>query len=248
VYKRQLTSCSRCLVPPAPSVNPPLSQKASDLLEIMSAGCQIRNKSDPPGYRPPTRDQILSQLNRCGDLAYPDTPQSADQARLIKNMQGSLAWQKKMFGGLWYQPPFTEQFETHFGLENKEARYLFCYGWDIPETLYPTDYYQTEDPFNYRMPPAYVAANRYRSQLRACRLESLRNPWRPPPVQTKKCEFEVWEGELSRETFKQAEAWLKEGLTVQMENGKSCGQLKEISALESVDGKIRLAIQRCHGN
>ncbi|MGE0764283.1 MAG: hypothetical protein AB7N80_13460 [Bdellovibrionales bacterium] len=120
-----LTSCLSC---PAPVVEPDLSSKAKRLLDTMERACQVPNRGAPEGYVAPTRAELMHRLRACSPQIYPDTVLTPEETGVIPPLaSGDAALLRRMFGGLWYQPPYSDAFDHYFGLGVEEAVPLFCY-------------------------------------------------------------------------------------------------------------------------
>ena len=140
----KILSCLNC-ASKAPIPAPPiLSRKAQELLDIMTVGCAIHNKSDLPGYVAPTHDELLKRVIQCSPTAYQDTAFQSTQAWTIDRLLHNRSAQQHAFGGLYYNSATTD-FETYFGLDIGEARYTFCRR--LPsfsnEGIYPKEYYDS---------------------------------------------------------------------------------------------------------
>lgn len=201
--------CLSCQIAQKP-IGVPLSTKAAQLLKIMQAGCSILNKSDPQGYRPPTRDAILKLLTRANTVNYPDsTPTARQKVSLGKWMDGDQLYLGKLFGGLWYHPPYSTDFETYFGLEPKEARYFFCYqspdstfSEDGASPLYSIGYYSCvhDGGMNCQESKDYLLANVYRKQLVNSIYQSIHDPFNDQElIPANKCFWESMSGNYNLE-------------------------------------------------
>lgn len=232
IYKRgdctndayDVLPCFSCQIAMKP-IGAPLSLKATQLAQIMELGCQVTNKSDPAGYFPPTRAEILKYLNRASQSLYPDsTPTSRQNSILNAWMIGDKTALSKLFGGLWYNPPYSDDFETYFGLEPKEARYLFCYrtpassfspfGTTAP--LYSIGYSQClhESGFSNscREQTNYVHANVYRKQLVRAMAMSLNEPLNDQEmVPANKCHWQTMQGLYNVEMEHKVQEWKTKG-------------------------------------
>ena len=263
----QLLSCMNCLVPQLPPAVPQFSKKGNALFEIMVAGCQVRNGSDPAGYMPPSRAELLRRLNRLSPTLYPDTTMSAIQVSTIDSLMNDPAALKSMFGGIWYSgvnAP-TKAFETYFGIETIEARYAFCYAGGTSGSDEGTsgtfnrfnstpltskayiDCIYTRDPGYCQELPEYKTSNTYRSQLRNAMNESINNPYKAtaPGVQ-QTCSWEKFEGLTGDAASDQVKTWLAGGFTVggDIPSLKMCAQIKApISGMEATP--ITMAAYRC---
>lgn len=245
-----LTSCLKCVVPPLPPQAPQLSAKAQALLDIMTLSCEVTNKSDPSGYVAPNRATLLAKINRCSPTLYPDSTLDSGQQSVVENLRGSSdILRKKMFGKLWYNPPYSNSFETYFGLEIREVRDLFCYQTGgLVGPLLDAGYYTAPDPWSYKPPQEYVAANVYRTQLNNCLRESFVRPWvapaqRTPPV----CRFESISGESGLEIQEQIRSWLARGWKVSGEASSQglCLSITSGEELKNVQGLVKAAAYHC---
>ncbi|MBL7542463.1 MAG: hypothetical protein JNL11_01535 [Bdellovibrionaceae bacterium] len=250
-------SCMSCQISQRP-IEVPLSVKASQLLRVMELGCKIANKSDPVNYTPPTRTQILAYISRATESMY---PQSSLTARQKKNlglwMEGNQDYLGKLFGGLWYHPPYTDDFETYFGLESKEARYLFCYG-EPASSFSPTmmaplhslEYIQCMEQgfFNEcKERSLYVAANSYRVQLFSSLQLSLKDPFNDQEmVPSNRCNWKTMSGFYNLEMENKLMELKNAGyeLAVYFErNNPRCEKIGQ--ALISLGSKVTIAAKQC---
>ncbi|MBL7672327.1 MAG: hypothetical protein JNM39_17740 [Bdellovibrionaceae bacterium] len=260
----QVTSCMKCPIPPPPVQAPQLSFKAQALLEIMSRACQVPNKSDPDNYIAPTREAILAQINRCSPSLYKDTTATSAQNSLIQSLvKDSDTLRRKMFGNLWYNPPYSDNFETFFGLDVGEARGLICYrNSGVSGAIYDAGYYNSPDSFNYRMPKEYVQANQIREDLKNCLTESTSHPWvKQPDPPPKTCRFESISGLSGEPIQEQVKLWLSQGWTVSIEasslpndpdygppppsNQNQCLPLTTTEELKGMQGALKAAAYIC---
>ena len=127
-----------------------------------------------------------------------------------------------LFGGLWYHPPFSDDFETYFGLEPKEARYFFCYN-DTESTfsaastseLHSSGYLQcTQENFsgNCRETKEYVQGNVYRLQLLDSINKSINDPFNDQElVPVNKCSWESMSGLYNAEMDTKLIDWKNQG-------------------------------------
>lgn len=247
-----VVSCLKCEVPPLPPVEPPMSLKARQLLQIMSTACGVYNKSYGSSYVAPDAATHLAKLNRCSPSLYKDSAPTAQQADLISRLiSQDASLLNKMFGGLWYQPPYSDYFETYFGLEVGEAAQVFCMqsSSNVSGGLYPASYWQDSQDFNYKLPAEYVAANGYRDGLKACIPESQSNPWAPsgPAPTQKTCTFETLTGEAGAEITTQVSAWLAQGYTVgaDVKNQGLCMSISKIDQINMSQGEISVGAYKC---
>jgi len=254
----QLLSCLSCEIPMNPPTPPQLSYKGSALLEGMTMACQIPNGSDPSGYVPPTREQLLARLNRASPTLYPDTSMTSQQVSVITGLINTTdsSMRNRLFGGLWYRPPYSDAFETYFGISTQEARYQFCYGSSNTFTMTNSiplqskafmDCQFSDNAFSCRETPAYVAANGYRNQLRNAMRESINNPYVPPaPTPSKTCRWEKYEGEYDVIAQAKVAEWLGKGFKVAMTVNNLGGRCEAVSGIDStLRGAVTMAAYVC---
>ena len=245
----QILSCLNC-ASTAPVLPPPiLSRKAQELLDIMTVGCAIHNKSDLPGYVPPTHEELLKRVIQCSPTAYQDTAFQSTQAWTINRLLTNPVAQQSAFGGLYYNSATTD-FETYFGLDIGEARYTFCRR--LPsfsnEGIYPKEYYDSlYSDIPYTLPPIYVKAQRIRNQLRTCLANSLANPNVPqqPIKPGVTCSYESAEGEMGTEVVDRVHAWQNQGLTVYFEGFEQCGVMDRPEKYLDNPVQIKIAVKKC---
>lgn len=259
----RLLSCMNCIVPQLPPPPPQFSQKGQALLDILTNACQVRNGSDPAGYVPPSRAELLRRLNRLSPTLYPDSPMTTQQQATIGSLLSSPAAVQSMFGGIWYSGVTapTIAFETYFGIEVIEARYAFCYsptggeGTSVSFNRFNTtplhskawvDCQYGPDPFNCRENAAYTSANGYRTQLRTAMNESIRSPYTAPPAgAAKTCEWEKFDGLYSAAAVTQINTWIAGGYTIgaDIPSRNMCAQVT--APLSGVTGQVSMAAYRC---
>jgi hypothetical protein len=249
--------CMKCQLKAAPPVEQ-LSIKAQEFIAVMAAGCAQKNGSDPKNYQPPTKQELLNRLNRADEINYPTSPVTSSRQRkliddLMKNDPGMV---KKMFGGLWYHPPYSDDFETYFGLEVREARYLFCYRKDTgtfsysekPEALMSKDYIDCRyDSFFCKELPNYVQANVYRQQLWTSLHLSVESPAIPPaPQPANHCHWEKISGVYGQEMEDRLIAWINHGYSIAayIDGPQArCQSFKELS--KELKGNVTLGAYTC---
>ncbi len=252
----ELLSCMNCVVPLSPAAPPQLSEKGKALLEIMTLGCSIPNKSAPKGYTPPTKQELLARLNRLSPTLYPDTPMTAGQKQVIDGLQTDPKLQQKMFGGLWYQPPYSDHSETYFGISTAEAVYNLCYSTTnfTPTSAQPLQSKEYLDCTYHgsgcKEKPDYVKANIYRDQLNLAMKESIRNPYvAPASSPAKKCKWENFEGDYDLGGEAVVERWLATNYKVGMEIGNLAGRCERVlakpSGADKPRGHVRMAGYTC---
>lgn len=254
----RLLSCMTCDIPPVAVVSQ-FSRKGHALYEIMATGCQIRNLSDPAGYQPPSRAELMRRLNRLSPTLYPDSPMTEIQTATINSLLTNPQTLQTFFGGIWYSgvTPATRAFETYFGIETIEARYALCYGSGegISNTFNRfnttelhskewVDCQYSNNPFSCQEGPEYVAANVYRTQLRRAMNESINNPYVAPPGEAPKvCDWEKYEGNYDSAAEAQLKSWLAAGFKVGAEDSTMCSVLTVPPT--GLTGKVTLAAYRC---
>lgn len=262
----RLLSCLNCDVPAVPTVSQ-FSRKGEALFEILNSACQVRNGSDPAGYVPPTRAELMRRLNRLSPTIYPDSPMTPLQTSTINSLLTDPSAVDRMFRGLFQSGVIdsTIAFETYFGIETIEARYAFCYA-SVPngtsEGISVTfnrfnstplhskawvDCQYGNDPFNCPERPEYITATTYRNQLRNGMNESINNPYVAPPAGSPNaCEWEKYEGPYDGVAASTIAAWLAAGFSVagELPNQNMCSRITG-PLDDSVDGNVVLAAFRC---
>ncbi|WP_413943673.1 hypothetical protein [Bdellovibrio sp. HCB-162] len=249
VAGENVLSCLSCNSTEA--VNPPplLSRKAEELLNVMAAGCSVPNKSDPAGYIPPTKEQLLARLIQCSPAGYPDTAFEGTQFATIQSLLHDPTSQQNAFGSLYYNGA-SKDFETYFGLEIGEARYAFCRGDASFKSggVYPKEYYDSlYNGINYTLPAVYQRAQIIRENLRNCMAQSLSNPTRnqPSPVPGRKCSFESAEGHMSSLVVDKIDQWRSGGLTVYFEGFGQCGVITNPRSYLDRNEFVKVAVKKC---
>ncbi len=250
-----VASCMKCEIPPLPPVEPPMSLKARQLMTIMTAVCPINNAYYGNRYVTPTVDTHKAKLNRCSTTLYPDSTPDAGQNDVVQRLLNNDAWlQKKMFTGLWYQPPYSDYFETYFGLEVGQAIQVFCQqnvpniaGMLTPSMTGPNPYgprWDVGDP----LPAMYVKANDYRDGLSSCIAESKRNPWQPSSLPVpKSCKYETLSGDSGDTINQQVSSWLAQGYKIgaDMKNQGVCSAVNSLDDIKSYQGPITVGAYIC---
>ena len=266
VYKRgdctkdpyTVGSCLPCQITQRPLAIP-LSEKATQLLKVMELGCKIANKSDPKDYQAPSYADILKYLNQASKSMYPDSaPTARQQQSIVKWMNNDKKHLERLFGGLWYNPPYSDDFETYFGLEPREARYLFCYGQpDVTFTpdsfspLYSIEYYGCihENGFSSqcREKANYVQANEYRKQLAASIQKSLTEPINDQElVPVNKCHWETMSGYYNLEMETKLITWKNAGfeMAVYFEAGQPRCEAVSTASIP-LNAKVTVGAKKC---
>lgn len=239
----QVLSCLKCDVPQV-TAQPQLSAKAQALHDVMLLSCQISNKSDLNNFRP-TEAMVLNKLNRASESVYPETVRTAQMALVINGLSNpnDSSLRQKMFGGLWYQPPYSDAFETYFGITVQEAKSVFCWNGDKMNGVITDqsglmskqymDCQSSDNWMNCKETPAYLKAYGYRSQLQNALKLGVTNPYSAPtPDPTKKCSWNKFSGDDVIAAKKQLKAWKSEGRKVSMtvknaDGAGSCGDAVE---------------------
>ncbi len=239
----RLLTCLKCDVPMNPPAPPQFSEKGQALIDVMSIGCSVPNKSAPRGYVPPTKEQLVARLSKLSPTFYPDSKMSTAQKNVIASLRNDPAMQKKMFGGRWYEPPYSDSFETYFGASVAELVYQICYqspeanfSPDSSSELHSAEYINCMSAGNGRCTEKadYVAANGYRENLQEAMKESIRNPYvARPPTPAKKCNWESFEGNYEQGAKEVLARWLVSGFKVGIEIGSLAGKCEMISKLPS---------------
>lgn len=255
----QLVSCLNCEVPQVVQ-EPQLSKKAQALLDIMTLSCDIKNRSDQTNYRP-TRAEILNKLNRASESVYPDSPRTALIEQTIAGLTdpNNNSLRQYMFGGLYYRPPYSDAFETYFGMTVPEAKATFCwYGDKMTGRIeYRTgvgskEYFECTyimDPMYCRERPEYVRAQTYRAQLESALQLSVTSPYKAPAaVAGPTCKWETFEGDDLVEAKKVIARWKSEGRKVSMETlkGGNIGLCSSADAATIQDGTtVKIGSYNC---
>ena len=234
------------MTPPPPQQ---LSQKGQSFIDIMAIGCSIPNKSAPKNYVPPTKAELLARYSQFSPQFYPDSAMSPSQVSVVEGLKTNPALQKKMFGGLWYQPPYSDSFETYFGISISEVVYESCYR--LGSTLNSSEIHSKEfydcNSNGYsscREKPEYLKANQYRVHLRNAIHQSQVNPYVPPPATpAKKCNWESFEGLYEQGAEEVLARWLTAGFKVGIENASLAGKCEMLTNLPSGSAKPRGSVK-----
>lgn len=228
-------SCLKCNVPLNPPPPPQLSAKAQALVDSMFLACQVPNKSDKTSFKP-TKEMLIKKLNRGSELDYPETARTAQMALVIAGLTNPAdnSLRKKMFGGLYYQPPYSDAFETYFGITVQEAKSTLCWDGNIDTPnitgvsgLYSIDWAQCMSngfSSDCKERPEYVIAQGYRSQFEQVLKKSIFQPYVPPASLPEKiCQWDKFEGDDIVAAIKQFKKWKAEGRQLSMEFKKADG-------------------------
>ncbi len=247
-----VASCLKCEVPPLP---PTVSTKAQKLAKIMSMACQIPNRSYPANYVPPTAAQVEAHLLACSPTLYPETPMSSAQSAAIDKLldEKDPSLRQKMFKGLWYQPPYTEYYETYFGLDNSEAAYVICMNsGSLTSILGTKEYIDASSGGNYdawlndrAAQERWNFAQMLRQQLLSC-FNKPGTP--PPPVQppdAKVCQYRSFEGLYDQGGAQEISQNLADGYKVAVETSNACVQITSLPAAGSLKGQVKIVGYKC---
>jgi hypothetical protein len=256
--QQSVNSCLKCDVPVDPPPPPVMSTKAEKLAQIMSMSCQIYNKSYPTPYIAPTPAEIRQQLIACSPALYPETPMTAAQTSLINSLLDPAddRMRKKMFKGLWYQPPYSEQFALYFGLENITAAYGFCMRQPVTGPLITEEYFAAHqgnmtEQWRWEQDPQAQARWRAAQLLRSQLLSCLNKPGTAvPPAPTTPvahgCEYKSFEGYYEIGGRDEIATNLAQGFKVSIETGNSCTQLTAVPNVEAYTGIVKIGAVKCH--
>jgi ArsR family metal-binding transcriptional regulator len=250
-------SCLNCKVK-TESFEPDLSEKAKQLMMIMNSACKIKNKSDPQGKPVADSAAIFKYLSQANQTRYPDSLTSASQANLLKELSNEKSsMYKKLFGGLWYQPPYSDDFETYFGIATQEAKSLFCFQTE-PSSFGLISYLPLQSKayidclygsssFSCNEIPSYVEANKIRGQLQKAINYSLKNPFETgQPTPTNRCFWEKVEGEYNQEMEDIIVSWVNKGYKMAIyfdDVNPRCEQFKQLTS--DLKGKLSAAAYIC---
>lgn len=218
----KVLSCLNCEVPQV-KPTPQLSVKAQALVDAMFLACQIPNKSDRNNFRP-TKEMLINKMNRGSQLLYPETARTSQMTLVIEGLTNTAdsSLRQRMFGGLWYRPPFSDAFETYFGLTVQEAKSTFCWDGDVQTPkitgvsgLYSKKWLDCQygsNPTNCQELPEYVLALNYRNQIQDVLTKSIDQPYLPPtPNPSKTCSWDKFEGNDVVAAKIQLKKWRAEG-------------------------------------
>jgi hypothetical protein len=244
-YSQSLLSCMTCPAKPAPV---PLT-KAQQLAQIMYLACQVPNKSAPAGYVPPTYDHIYNRLDSCTKDIYPQGIPTQNQQTTVDNLLGSSnSLRQKMFGGLWYQPPYSDYFETYFGVGVAEAVYSFCYQDSAITGILATKAYIDSMYGSSNLPigwyKEFVDANIIRDELKSCIDQPGTAPLPGQPAGLV-CEYKIFKGNNIKEALAHVQELLKNGYTLSVEANNTCVSIQKPSDAAFLEGNIVMAAMRC---
>lgn len=250
----QVLSCLKCDVPQVVAV-PQLSAKAQALYDVMALSCNVANKSDPVKTRA-TLAQMLNKLNQASPVNYPESTRTAMMTMVIQGLTNpnDNSLRQKMFGGLWYQPPYSDAFETYFGLTTQDAKNILCYTDTVTAVpgIYSKDYMdcQYTDVWpNCKEKPEYVAGLKYNQQLENSLQLGVTNPYtKPTPDPQKKCSWDKFEGDDIIAALKKLKEWKAAGRKVSLavknaSGAESCGDAVESNIKEG--STVQMATYKC---
>jgi hypothetical protein len=257
-----ISSCLACdySVPTPPPWQP--STKAEKLAQIQYLSCPIQNKSDSPYKRIITQLEAVSKIQACSAALYPETAMSSAQAATIDALLGTdSSMRTKLYGGLYYQPPYSDHFEQYFGVYHADIRRVFCDGEDPATVLAAplftkeySDYCYGQNMCDPSMWPKaardrWNAVQAIRNQLRSCMTASAslpaltRLPGEPDPAtQTKKCSWKKFDGLYELGGQAELDSMLNQGYTVSLETGNSCSLINSSNGLT---GMVQLTGFKC---
>lgn len=251
----KLSSCMSCSVPLNPPEPPKFSQKALDLIDTLTVGCA--KNAAAYGYKAVTRAELENMMNRCAQDLYPATTKSNSQASTITRLvAGDPALIDKLFGkGLYYQAPYTDAFETYFGIETKDVQRIFCHqdgSTQIPN-VHSLAWYKAQSSEvggnGFVESKEYQQADVYRQQLENCLQKSITNPYVPPaPTAAKKCDYQTVSGLNGDVITQQMRAWLAAGYKVGIEvrnNTGVCGNVTNADQFSNVQGEVLISAYIC---
>lgn len=254
--QESISSCLKCEPPLVTPPPPRLATKAEKLAKIMAASCPIPNKSYPNGYVSPTPEQVKSRLYACTEELYPETVMGMHQAATIGSLldDNNPAMRNLLFSGLWYQPPYSDDYELYFGLTGAEAAYTFCMGQPLnPGPLVTTEYskavYGDYDGW-LRSPAAQArwnAAQLQRKQLQSCLNKPASAPVAvvPPPVPGVVCDYKSYEGTFNADALSEISSDLQQGYKIAMETDLTCSLISVMPSASAYRGKVKIAAYRC---
>jgi hypothetical protein len=231
-----------------------MSTKAQKLAKIMTMACQIPNKSYPADYVPPTQAQVEKHLLACSPALYPETPMTTPQSAAIDKLLdvNDDSLRQKMFKGLWYKPPYTEYYETYFGLANNEAAYVICMDKGTLSSILATKEYidaQYDGGGNWANDPAAQARWNFAQMLRQQLLSCFNKPGTPaPPVNppdAKVCQYRSFEGDYSKGGLDEINRNLSEGYKMAVETSNACMLLTSAPAPGSLKGHVKIVGYKC---
>ncbi len=251
----QLLSCLKCDVPQVVQA-PQLSAKARALLDTMTLACGIANGSDQNSFRP-TKDMILNKLNQASQTNYPESKRTALMEMTIQGLTNpnDSSLRQKMFGGLWYQPPYSDAFETYFGITSSEAKSTFCWNGNVmngavtdPVGVYSIEWAQCQS-FPCVEKPVYIQAQVFRTQLQKSLSLGVTNPYSAPaPDPQKSCRWDKFEGNDLIAAKQQLKLWKSQGrkvsMSVKKNNAGLCSDATENNITEG--SNVEMATYSCN--
>jgi hypothetical protein len=224
----------------------------------MSVGCAVENGSDPRHYLAPTPDELATKLAACTPQAYPDTVMNSTQQKSVNSLMTNVGVQERVFSELYYPHQERKGFETYFGLDFKDARYLFCYKQPGPiGNLYPIEYYDAwYKGIPYKLPTDYVKANTYRDQLRSCvgsvntksvaYKHIMHSPFYSVDV-GQVCSWQTGVGYMSTLVIAKVSEWLalNQPVFIESEAQGICERISNAAQLESIHSYVTIATISC---
>ena len=145
------------------------SEKACYLHKIMLMGCPLRDQH-PANYVAPSAKAIASSMDQCTEATYPTTVQTAAMSTVIQALINPKddSFRKYIFTGLYYKPPYTEEFAKYFGIELYNAIYTFCDRYGVPPGAGSIGYNTSALD-----KAEWVQANKYAGQINSCVMDSF---------------------------------------------------------------------------
>ncbi|GIL16578.1 MAG: hypothetical protein BroJett040_03290 [Oligoflexia bacterium] len=248
---QSVSSCLSCdyTVPTVPAWQP--STKAEKLAQIQYLSCPIKNASNSPTHTTITQLQAVSKIQACTQAIYPETSMYDSQALTIAALLGDDPYMRnKIYGGLWYQPPYTDHFEQYFGVYHADIIKVFCGGEDpatvLAGPMLTKEYYDLCYGLGQCDPSQWTSAARtrwntiqaIRDQLRSCMITSRDLPpltvlpGQPlPETLVKSCSWKKFDGLFEVGGQAEVQSWLDAGYKVSVETGVSCSQITSTAGL-----------------
>jgi hypothetical protein len=257
-----ISACLACdYTVPEPAPWQP-SSKAEKLAQIQFLSCPIVNLSDSPFKRPLTQLMAVSMVQACSELAYPETIMSPPQSATIESLLSPDPYLRNhIYGGLWYKPPYTDQFEEYFGVYHADIRRVFCEGED-PSAVLGANAFTSEyalrcmrqgdcdvDQWPTASRNLWYATQKARRQLAACMamsrvMPSLAHlPGTVPPIAANKvCSWKKFEGLFELGGGPALDEMLSNGFAVSLETGNTCSLITSKAGLK---GPVTLTAFKC---
>ncbi len=257
---QKISSCLQCPGLSIPTPPPPPLTKAAKLADIISRGCLIPNSSDPINKIIPSKQEILNRLQSCTSEIYPETSLTTSEKQTIEDLldPANVSFQNKIFKGLYYQPPFTDHFETYFGIETQAARQLLCFNTgSIAGDLITSEYaseclYSDDNCAAFKSDKVkysrWLAANQIRKELQSCLDKPYNSPVaQPAPPPAKQCQIESFEGHISQGGVELLYHLVQNGYTISVETDDQCQVVNNVTDnfLENLS-RVRITGYKCN--